>query len=147
MARISKLLDDLSVVLDGFERDLFDINSGKIYYNGVEFSKSDWRNLQNAVEQVKKSYERNNENSKGYFKRNKEYNRLNRMIHYYKTKPVKKERDFVRLEKLQKRMEKCLDKRDEEKRINTKLKLLEQKTEREKRKYAQKERNIEDEFN
>lgn len=147
MARISKLLDDLSVVLEGFEHDLFDTNSGKVYYNGIEFSKSDWRNLQNAVEQVKKTYERNNTNSKTYFKNNKEYNRLNRMIHYYKSKPVKKERDFVRLEKLQKKMEKCLDKREEEKRINTKLKLLEQKTQREKRKYAQKERSIEDEFN
>jgi len=147
MARISKLLDDLSIVLEGFEHDLFDTNTGKVYYNGVEFTKSDWRNLQNAVKQVKKTYERSNEYSKKFFKNNKEYNRLNRMIHYYKTKPVKKERDFVRLEKLQKKMEKYLDKRDEEQKINAKLKLLEKQTQREKRKLAQKERSIEDEFN
>lgn len=147
MAKISKLLDDLSAVLEGFEQDLFDTNTGKVYYNGVEFTKSEWRSLQNAVEQVKKVYERNNESSKKFFRDNKEYNRINRMIHYYKTKPNKTERDFVRLEKLQKRLEKYLDKKDEKIEMNTKLKLLKRQTEREKRKYEQRGRSMDDEFN
>lgn len=146
MARTTKLLKDLQVVLEGLENDMFDSGSNKMYYNGLEFTRSDWRNLQQAINQVIKVYESNNKSSKAFLSTHKEYNRTLRMINYYKKKPVKTERDFVRLEKLQKKMEKYLDKLDEERKINTKLKLMKQETEREKRKYEQSGRRIEDEL-
>lgn len=146
MSRTSKLLKDLQVVLQGLENDMFHEGENKMYYNGLEFTRSDWRNLQNAIDQVIKVYDANNESSKKFLSNHKEYNRTLRMINYYRKKPVKTERDFIRLEKLQKKMEKQLDKLDEERKINTKLKLMKKETEREKRKYELSERKIEDEF-
>lgn len=146
MAKTSKLLNNLKVVLDGLENDFFEENENKMYYNGLEFTRSDWRNLQRAVDQVIKHYDSNLKSSVKFINNHKEYNKIRRMIHYYKSKPVKTERDFVRLEKLQKKLEKYLDKLDEERKINTKLKLMQKETEREKRKYQLSGRSIDDEF-
>ncbi len=146
MSRTSKLLKDLKVVLEGLENDMFNEGENKMYYNGIEFTRSDWKNLQNGIDKVITVYDSNNKSSKNFLKTHKEYNRTLRMINYYKKKPVKTERDFVRLEKLEKKMEKYLDKIDEERKINTKIKLMKQETEREKRKYERSGRRIEDEF-
>lgn len=146
MSRTAKLFKDLKVVLEGLENDMFDEGSNKMYYNGLEFTRGDWRNLQQGVDKVIKLYESNNESSKKFLKTHKEYNKTLRMINYYKKKPVKTERDFVRLEKLQKKMERYLDKIDEERKLNAKLKLLKQEKEREKRKNELAERRIEDDF-
>ena len=146
MSRTSKLLKDLKVVLEGLENDMFHEGENKMYYNGIEFTRSDWRNLQNGIDKVIKVYDSNNQSSKNFLKTHKEYNRTLRMINYYKKKPVKTERDFVRLEKLEKKMEKYLDKIDEERKINMKIKLMKQETEKEKRKYERSGRRIEDEF-
>lgn len=146
MTRTTKNLKKLSVVLEGLEGDLFEKGENKMVYNGLEFSRSDWHNLQHSINQVIKVYEDNNRNSKEFLKTHKEYNRINRMINYYKNKDNKTERDFVRLERLQKKMEVQLDKLDEERKMNTKLKLLQKQTQKEKRKYEQRERNIEDDL-
>ena len=146
MSRTSKLLKDLKVVLEGLENDMFHEGENKMYYNGIEFTRRDWRNLQNGIDKVIKVYDSNNQSSKNFLKTHKEYNRTLRMINYYKKKPVKTERDFVRLEKLEKKMEKYLDKIDEERKINMKIKLMKQETEKEKRKYERSGRRIEDEF-
>lgn len=146
MSRTSKLLKDLKVVLEGLENDMFNEGENKMYYNGIEFTRSDWKNLQNGIDKVIAVYDSNNKSSKNFLKTHKEYNRTLRMINYYKKKPVKTERDFVRLEKLEKKMEKYLDKIDEERKFNTKIKLMKQETEREKRKYERSGRRIEDEF-
>lgn len=147
MSRTSKILKDLKVVLEGLENDMFHDDENKMYYNGIEFTRSDWRNLQRAIDQTIKMYDTNNKTSRDFLKKHKEYNKTMRMIRYYKNKPIKKERDFVRLEKLQNKLEKYLDKLDEERKINTKLKLMRIETEKEKRKYEQSGRSIEDEFN
>lgn len=146
MSRTSKLLKDLKVVLEGLENDMFNEGENKMYYNGIEFTRSDWKNLQNGIDKVIAVYDSNNKSSKNFLKTHKEYNRTLRMINYYKKKPVKTERDFVRLEKLEKKMEKYLDKIDEERKINTKIKLMKQETEKERRKYERSGRRIEDEF-
>lgn len=147
MSRTSKLLKDLKVVLEGLENDMFNEGENKMYYNGIEFTRSEWKNLQRGVDQAIKMYDGNNKSSKNFLKTHKEYNRTLRMINYYKKKPVKTERDFIRLEKLEKKMEKYLDKIDEERKINTKIKLMKIETEKEKRKYERSGRRIEDEFN
>ncbi len=146
MSRTSKLLKDLKVVLQGLENDLFHDGENKMYYNGIEFTRSDWKNLQNGVDKVISVYDSNNKSSIEFIKKHKEYNKTMRMINYYKKKPIKSERDFVRLEKLQTKLEKYLDKIDEERKLNTKLKLMRKETEREKRKYELNGRSIEDEF-
>lgn len=146
MARTSKLLKDLKVVLEGLENDMFEKNENKMYYNGLAFTRSDWRNMQKAIDQVIKIYDHNIESSKTFIKNHKEYNRTMRMINYYKKKPIKNERDFVRLEKLEKKLEKYLDKLDEERKINMKVKLLKKATEKDKRKEEIRERSLEDEF-
>ena len=146
MSRTSKLFKDLKVVLEGLENDMFHEGENKMYYNGLEFTKSDWRNLQRGVDQVIKIYDGNNKSSQKFLKTHKEYNRTLRMINYYKNKPNKKERDFIRLEKLQKKMEKYLDRIEDERKFKAKLKIMEQDREKEKRKNEQRERRIEDEF-
>ena len=146
MARTSDILKKLLIVLDGLENDMFEEGSNKMFYNGLEFTRGEWRNLKIGVEQVIKKYESNIAYSTKFINNHKEYNRIMRMIRYYTQKPVKKERDFVRLEKLQKKLEKQQEKIDEERKINTKLKLLKQQTEKEKKKYENRERSIEDEF-
>lgn len=146
MSRTSKLFKDLKVVLEGLENDMFNEGENKMYYNGIEFTRSDWRNLQRGVDQVIKMYDGNNKSSQKFLKTHKEYNRTLRMINYYKKKPVKNERDFVRLEKLEKKMEKYLDKIDEERKMSAKIKLMKRETEKEKRKYELSKRSIEDEF-
>lgn len=146
MARTTELLKQLNVVLEGLENDLFHEGENKMYYNGLSFTRGEWRNLQQAVRQVIKVYENNNKTSVDFIKKHKEYNKTMRMINYYKKKPMKTARDFIRLEKLQKKLEKYLDKLDEERKINTKLKLMKQETQKEKRKYELSGRSIEDEF-
>jgi len=142
----SKLLDRLSIVLQGLENDLFEEGTNKMYYNGLEFTRSDWRNLQNAINQLKKTYNANIQSSKQFLADNKEYNRTMRMISYYKNKPVKKERDFKRLELLERKLDKLLEKKDNNEKITMKIKWLRNQAERQKRKEEMKERKLEDEF-
>ena len=142
----SKLLSDLSIVLEGLENDFFEEGTNKMYYNGIEFTRGDWRNLQRAVEHVKKYYDSNLESTKKYLRNNKEYNRTMRMINYYRNKPIKKDRDFTRLEMLEKKRDKLAGKMDEKEKIRTKIKWLQKENERKKRIEERKERSLEDEF-
>lgn len=145
-SRTSKLLEKLKIVLEGLENDLFDEGSNKMYYNGIEFTRSEWRNVRKSVDKVINTYENNNKSSQKFIKSHKEYTRTARMILYYQNKPVKTQRDYVRLEQLQRKMEKYLDKLDEERKAKTKLNLIKKQIEREKRRELTKERSIEDEF-
>lgn len=142
----SKLLENLNIVLEGLENDLFEEGANKMFYNGVEFTRSDWRNLQSAINQIKKNYDANKKSSKKFLEDNKEYNRTMRMIGYYKNKPVKKERDYVRLEKLERKLNRLLEKKDTNEKVNMRIKWLKNQTERQRRIEETKERRLEDEF-
>ena len=146
MARMSKMLRDLSVVLEGLEKDLFEDGLNKMYYNGLEFTRSDWHNLQQAVNHIIEVTERNNKTSREFLRNHKEYNRTLRMVCYYKSKPVKTERDFIRLEKLQRKLEKQLAKIEEERKINGKVKTLKKQIERERNKKDKERRIIKDDL-
>lgn len=142
----SKLLEQLSFLLESLENDLFEEGAYKMHYNGVEFSRSDWHNLENAVNQVRKNYTANTNSSKKYLQDNKEYNRTMRMINYYKNKPVKKERDYVRIELLEKKLDKYLERKDNNERVSMNIKWLRHQTQRKKHEEDKKKRRLEDEF-
>ena len=124
MASTKKMLDKLIILLDDLEKDLFEDNDNVMFYNGVKYTKGEWRNYKAAVKQVQKVYQMGVKKSSKYLKSNAQYNRVLRKISYYKHKKNKVPSDFEKLEVLMKELDEIKIKREEEKLINNKYYLL-----------------------
>lgn len=107
-----RLLGDALVLIENLEKELFKTNDKTITLDGVEYSRSDLHNIQRAIQVSYNKRERDTETSSKYLKKNPEYNRITRMVYYYRKKKNKTPADFYKLEKLEGELEKLKTVRD-----------------------------------
>lgn len=111
-----QVLNKLLKLVEYVEKDTFREDDGRIaIINGVEYRKSDFNNFKRVIEWCRDIYGKNVKTSATYIENNKEYHRTIANLRYYKKKKVKKESDFVAIERLNRKLEKIKEKRNIEK--------------------------------
>lgn len=144
MASTKQLLNKFIDLMHDIAENEFKDNDRTMIYSGKEYSKTDFKNMERAINQVQKTYQIGVDKSIRYLQKNKDYNRVVRMICYYKSKKDKTIRDFEKLEKLQKELDRITTERDELKLEYNKTKIINDEIELEKKRYMQSARSIDD---
>lgn len=144
MASTKQILNKFIKLMRDFEENEFPTDEKTMIYNGEIYTRGDFNSMERALKQVQKTYQCGVNKSARYLKANKEYNRVLRMINYYKVKKYKTVRDFERLEKLQKELDRITTERDESKLEIKKSEIIKREIELEKKKYMKESREIDD---